>query len=708
MPQSSNAALHYTRRLGFDAHNAPAVDVMGTWWDTSPFFDVGIYVGGDNYCGVHSPTTGKCTSRPDPNLNAQWVTKVQGEGWGFFPIWVGPQAPCVLSSGFAEFTTANAGPLGTSNADSAAAAMTTLGLSGSVVFYDMENYDITNTSCSQAVRTFLTAWVKEMNTDGFQTTAVYGNPGPAENDFSQVSGLTQMGASTNGTAVSNYAYTLGLAGNRLTVAELSGRTVNYGYDSLYRLTGETVSGDPHNNNGAASYTYDAAGNRKTFNTTIPPAGGNTYTYDADDRLGSDQYDADGNTISSLGVANTYDFENHLLTHGGATVVYDGDGNRVSETVGNVTTNYLVDTVNPTGYAQVVDELVSGTVARTYSYGLERISETQSINSALTTSFYGYDGHGSVRQLTGSSGTVTDTYAFDAFGNLISSTGSTPNNYLFAGEQYDPALSLYYNRARYLNTTTGRFWSMDTEEGSPRDPLSLHKYLYAANNPGNLVDPSGRDFDLGSVTAALGDSLTIASQSVVQFGTVLGNIYYTLGPVAPLLEKGAFYLLAGTVALALLSEGANVASTGLSRLANNVSSYDGEGLSQVPTVCGRQMEQCAQTNLGTGFPAFDNFENGEATQLFTTTRSDTPQDLIAAISGKVNQWQKVYDSRDVFSGQASDGTFISISKDEITTKNMLVVTSPARFSLSQIATQLEQLQESSGLDQIVVQESELVP
>jgi RHS repeat-associated protein len=122
------------------------------------------------------------------------------------------------------------------------------------------------------------------------------------------------------------------------------------------------------------------------------------------------------------------------------------------------------------------------------YGLERISEKQSSG----TSFYGYDGHGSVRQLTNSAGAVTDTYDYDAFGNLINQTGSTPNNYLFAGEQYDPALSLYYNRARYLNTTTGRFWSMDSTEGGDKDPLSLHKYLYAEANPVSNVDPNGYD------------------------------------------------------------------------------------------------------------------------------------------------------------------------------------------------------------------------
>ena len=159
---------------------------------------------------------------------------------------------------------------------------------------------------------------------------------------------------------------------------------------------------------------------------------NAYTYDADDRLGSDQYDANGNTTLSLGTANTYDFENRMLTHGNVSIVYDGDGNRVAETVGGVTTQYLVDTQNLTGYAQVVDELQNGAVSRTYSYGLERINETQPINSTLTTSFYLYDGHGSVRQLLSSRGAVTDTYTYDAFGNLIASTASIPNNYLFAG------------------------------------------------------------------------------------------------------------------------------------------------------------------------------------------------------------------------------------------------------------------------------------
>ena len=87
-----------------------------------------------------------------------------------------------------------------------------------------------------------------------------------------------------------------------------------------------------------------------------------------------------------------------------TMVYDAFGNRVSKTVNGVTTQYLVeDDVNPAGYPQVVEELVNGAVTRQYTHGLQRISENQIINGTWMPSFYGYDGFGSVWQLTNSSG-----------------------------------------------------------------------------------------------------------------------------------------------------------------------------------------------------------------------------------------------------------------------------------------------------------------
>ena len=123
--------------------------------------------------------------------------------------------------------------------------------------------------------------------------------------------MKQVSSQAQSSALSSYTYTIGLAGNRLTVAELNGRSVAYGYDSLYRLTSESASYDPNAKNGTVSYTYDSVGNRKTLNSTLPPAGGITYSYDADHRLGSEQYDANRNVLASMGSSNNYDFENHF-------------------------------------------------------------------------------------------------------------------------------------------------------------------------------------------------------------------------------------------------------------------------------------------------------------------------------------------------------------------------------------------------------------
>jgi hypothetical protein len=127
--------------------------------------------------------------------------------------------------------------------------------------------------------------------------------------------LTSLGVNKAATAIASYAYTLGAAGHRLSVSELSGRTVNYGYDSIYRLTNETIAGDPNNVNGAASYVYDAVGNRTQKTSTIPGFPGGLLNYNANDQLARDTYDNDGNTTASNGLGYVYDFENHVVQAG---------------------------------------------------------------------------------------------------------------------------------------------------------------------------------------------------------------------------------------------------------------------------------------------------------------------------------------------------------------------------------------------------------
>jgi RHS repeat-associated protein len=212
----------------------------------------------------------------------------------------------------------------------------------------------------------------------------------------------------------------------------------------------------------------------------------------------------------------------------ATTFYiDSSHGNDAKTAAGVTTLYLVDDLNPTGYSQVVDELVNGSVQREYAYGLQRINEDQLIGGTWTPSFYGYDGGGSVRQLTNLAGAVTDTYNYDAFGNLLNSTGTTPNNYRYSGEQYDSDLSLYYLRARYYNPVTARFLSRDPENGIFTDPKTLHKYVYAGGDPVNFKDPTGRDFvgvielDKNVIKAGLyATAITIAATCLLNDATTL--------------------------------------------------------------------------------------------------------------------------------------------------------------------------------------------
>lgn len=94
----------------------------------------------------------------------------------------------------------------------------------------------------------------------------------------------------------------------------------------------------------------------------------SFNYNADNELATENYDANGNVLTTSGKTFAYDSENRLksMNDGTVTIVYDDDGNRVVKTASGVTTRYLVDDLNPTGYPQVVEELVGSAVQREYT------------------------------------------------------------------------------------------------------------------------------------------------------------------------------------------------------------------------------------------------------------------------------------------------------------------------------------------------------
>ena len=353
------------------------------------------------------------------------------------------------------------------------------------------------------------------------------------------------------------------------------RTVEYDYDSLRRLTNETIRPTINEAPAAvvvyagtgAGFGYDAVGNRRSRQVTTGSLPGVTsytgHAFDARDRLQTNTlYDLNGNTtnytVAGQATNYVYDAENRLIKQssaaGDVTLLYDADGNRVSKTVGTVTTFYLVETLNPSRYAQVMEErsALTGDPTITYVYGLGLISQKR----AGVIHFYGTDGLGSVRYLTDIDGAVTDAYTSDAFGIAIGTTGNTVNLYRYTGQQWDPDLGMYYLRARYYRPELGRFWTMDSYEGSQRDPLSLHKYLYCHGEPLDNIDPSGHG-DMSSFMITMSTWGAMATMLVYRAAPLLNRATV----IAFEATSGNTVMLGGGGAVVALKQGTKMGGVG---------------------------------------------------------------------------------------------------------------------------------------------------
>jgi RHS repeat-associated protein len=163
----------------------------------------------------------------------------------------------------------------------------------------------------------------------------------------------------------------------------------------------------------------------------------------------------------------------------STYVYNGDGLRVSRTVGTATTSYTWDV------ASALPVIIQDSAGNSYVYGLDLISR---IDSGGNQEYHLYDGLGSTAQLADGAGAVAGEYNYDVFGSVRSHAGSA-TEWSFTGEQNDPT-GLEYLRARYYDPTLGRFLSQDPFTGFVISPQALNRYSYVANRPVHLVDPWG--------------------------------------------------------------------------------------------------------------------------------------------------------------------------------------------------------------------------
>jgi RHS repeat-associated protein len=307
---------------------------------------------------------------------------------------------------------------------------------------------------------------------------------------------------SDGSVLRSFAYGYNAASMITNISLETGTRIVYSYDDLDRLTAEIRTGEP-----GTFYEYDLAGNRMR---TIVDGTTNTYSLGLGNRLatwtgGSYSHDAAGcvtNIVRSgrpeldLAWNGLYQVES-VATNGSLAEAYGyGPLGRRLYTARNGVTNWHVYD----GIHVVADVDDTGTVLRSYTWGAgidNLLAFTDHTGGATNTYFALTDHLGTVHAFADESGSIVESYKYDAWGNVLGiyDGSGTPithqqstikNRYLFQGREYSWATGLYFFRARWYDPETGRWLS--------KDPIGisggLNQYVAFDNNPVMLRDPLG--------------------------------------------------------------------------------------------------------------------------------------------------------------------------------------------------------------------------
>ncbi|MDZ4660039.1 MAG: RHS repeat-associated core domain-containing protein [Pseudomonadota bacterium] len=286
--------------------------------------------------------------------------------------------------------------------------------------------------------------------------------------------------------------------------------------------------------GAETYTYDSLGNR------ITDQNGN-YVYDLTGQLLSEDYknnytyDNNGNLILKIAKGTgevtkySYSSENQLIkieysaslssqAHKSIDYTYDALARRIEKKV--VDQNFLLDTGKTftRKYAYDGQEVLlefdgTNSLLARYTHSTLRTDDVLSVNISSAgvaqklaqssgTYFFLKDSIGTTTDIIDGGGNVVQRYAYSAFGDIrdiVNGAGvsvvANPvlnTSYTFTGRELDKESGLYYYRARFYDSSLGRFLQQDPEPGKLSMPSTvINKYIYVSNNPLMFTDPTGR-------------------------------------------------------------------------------------------------------------------------------------------------------------------------------------------------------------------------
>lgn len=207
-------------------------------------------------------------------------------------------------------------------------------------------------------------------------------------------------------------------------------------------------------------------------------------------------DANGNRLNVGGASNSQTFiQNNMVssfTRSGTTTQlgYDAAMQKIKSITNGVETRFVNDNIVADLPTIIEERSATNTLQATYILGPGGQPIAREVNGSKQ--YYGFDAFGNTKTLTNTSGTITDKYACDIFGDFENHFGSTNQPFQFLGKYGIEHLTqgLYNHRARLFDAPTGMFLSTDAYPSDRSNTQGLNAFTYGLNSPMTFMDVDG--------------------------------------------------------------------------------------------------------------------------------------------------------------------------------------------------------------------------
>lgn len=137
-----------------------------------------------------------------------------------------------------------------------------------------------------------------------------------------------------------------------------------------------------------------------------------------------------------------------------------------------------------------------------------------------TYYYVLNLQGDVVKLVTESGAVAASYEYDAWGDILSSSGSKAeiNPLRYRGYYYDTETGFYYLQSRYYDPVTHRFINADSYSSTGQGIIGYNMFAYCNNSPVIQADHTGEFGLLTLVSAVVSAAVNVATTYIAAKAT----------------------------------------------------------------------------------------------------------------------------------------------------------------------------------------------